>query len=42
VASGPLTDAVGPRWVWAAAAALAALSATLALVMTRRAEPYAT
>ena len=42
VASGPLTDAVGPRWVWAAAAALAALSATLALVMTRRAQPYAT
>jgi MFS family permease len=42
VAAGPLTDAVGPRWVWAAAAALAALSATLALVMTRRAQPYAT
>src|SRR5829696_89115 len=42
VVSGPLTDAVGPRWVWAAAAALAALSATLALLMTRRAQPYAT
>jgi MFS family permease len=35
VAAGPLTDAVGPRWVWGAAAALAALSATLALVLSR-------
>ena len=42
VVSGPLTDAVGPRWVWGAAAALAGLSATLALLMTRRAQPYAT
>jgi MFS family permease len=42
VVSGPLTDAVGPRWVWGAAAALACLSATLALLMTRRAQPYAT
>jgi MFS family permease len=38
VASGPLTDAVGPRWVWGAAAALAGLAAALALVLTRRAE----
>ena len=42
VVSGPLTDAVGPRWVWGTAAALAGLSATLALLMTRRAQPYAT
>jgi MFS family permease len=42
VVAGPLTDAVGPRWVWGAAAALAAVSATLALLMTRRAQPYAT
>jgi MFS family permease len=42
VVAGPLTDAVGPRWVWGAAAALAAVSATLALVLTRRAQPYAT
>ena len=42
VVSGPLTDAVGPRLVWGAAAALGGLSATLALLMTRRAQPYAT
>jgi MFS family permease len=42
VVAGPLTDAVGPRWVWGAAAALAAVSATLALVLTRRAQPHAT
>jgi MFS family permease len=42
VVAGPLTDAVGPRWVWGAAAALAAMSATLALVLTRRAQPHAT
>jgi MFS family permease len=42
VLAGPLTDAIGPRWVWGAAAALAALSAMLALLMTRRAQPYAT
>ena len=35
VVAGPLTDAVGPRWVWGAAAAFAALSSLLALVMTR-------
>jgi MFS family permease len=38
VVSGPLTDAVGPRWVWGAAAAIAAVSAALALVLTRGAE----
>ena len=42
VISGPLTDAIGPRWVWGAAAVLAGVSATLALLMTRRAQPYAT
>jgi MFS family permease len=42
VLAGPLTDAIGPRWVWGAAAALAALSASLALLLTRRAQPYAT
>lgn len=35
VASGPLTDAAGPRWVWGAAAAFAAVSAALALVLSR-------
>jgi MFS family permease len=40
--AGPLTDAIGPRWVWGAAAALAGVSATLALVLTRRAVPTAT
>jgi MFS family permease len=35
VISGPLTDAVGPRWVWAASAAFAALSALIALVLSR-------
>jgi MFS family permease len=42
VVSGPLTDAIGPRWFWGAAAALAGVSAMLALVLTRRAQPYAT
>jgi MFS family permease len=35
VISGPLTDAVGPRWVWGASAAFAALSALIALVLSR-------
>jgi MFS family permease len=39
VAAGPLTDAVGPRWVWGAAAAFAALSAALALALSRGIEP---
>jgi MFS family permease len=41
VVSGPFTDAVGPRAVWGAAAGLAALSAALALVLSRglRLEP---
>jgi MFS family permease len=42
VVSGPLTEAVGPRWVWGVAAAIAGVSASLALVLTRRAQPYAT
>jgi MFS family permease len=40
--AGPLTDAIGPRWVWGAAAALAGVSAGLALVLTRRAVASAT
>ncbi len=41
IVAGPLTDAVGPRWVWGASAAVAALSAFLALALSRgiRAEP---
>jgi MFS family permease len=42
VASGPLTDAVGPRWVWGASAAFAALSALLALALSRGIEPKPT
>jgi MFS family permease len=33
--AGPLTDAVGPRSVWAAAGALSALGALVALLMAR-------
>jgi MFS family permease len=41
VVAGPLTDAVGPRWVWGAAAAVAALSSVFALTLSRgvQAEP---
>jgi MFS family permease len=41
IVAGPLTDAVGPRWVWGASAAVAAVSAFLALTLSRgiRAEP---
>jgi MFS family permease len=35
VISGALTDAVGPRWVWGISAAFAALSALIALVLSR-------
>ena len=35
VIAGPLTDTIGPRWVWGLAAVLAGLSAGLALVLTR-------
>jgi MFS family permease len=35
IVSGPLTDAVGPRWVWGISAALAAVSAALALALSR-------
>jgi MFS family permease len=41
IASGPLTDAVGPRWVWGVSAAVAALSALLALVLSRGIAPEA-
>jgi MFS family permease len=42
VASGPLTDAVGPRWVWGASAGFAALSALLALALSRGIAPEET
>jgi MFS family permease len=35
IAAGPLTDAFGPRWVWAGAAALAGAAAVLGFAMTR-------
>jgi MFS family permease len=35
VASGPLTDAVGARWVWGLSAGFAGLSALLALILAR-------
>ena len=35
VAAGPLTDAVGARWVWAGAAVLAAAASVLGFAMTR-------
>ena len=41
IVAGPLTDAVGPRWVWGASAAIAGLSALLALVLSRGIEPEA-
>ena len=37
IVAGPLTDAVGPRAVWAFAAAASAAGAVLALVLSRRA-----
>jgi hypothetical protein len=39
IAAGPLTDAVGARWVWGGAAALAGLASALGFVMTRGLEP---
>jgi MFS family permease len=36
-AAGPLTDVVGPRWLWGAAALLAAVAAVLGFALTRRA-----
>ena len=35
VAAGPLTAAIGPRWVWAVAAVLSAIAAVIGLAMTR-------
>jgi MFS family permease len=37
VAAGPLTDFVGPRWVWGGAALVAAVAAVLGFTLTRRA-----
>jgi MFS family permease len=35
--AGPLTDVVGPRWVWAAAAAIMAAAAVVGFLLARRA-----
>jgi MFS family permease len=37
VAAGPLTDLVGPRWVWGGAALVAGVAAALGFGLTRRA-----
>jgi MFS family permease len=37
VAAGPLTDAIGPRWLWGGAALLSAVAAVLGYTLTRRA-----
>jgi MFS family permease len=37
VAAGPLTDLVGPRWLWGGAALVAAVAAVLGFALTRRA-----
>ena len=39
VIAGRLTDEVGPRWVWAAAAAASAVSAIVGFALARRAAP---
>jgi MFS family permease len=36
-AAGPLTDAIGPRWLWGGAALLSAAAAVLGYTLTRRA-----
>jgi MFS family permease len=36
-AAGPLTDAIGPRWLWGSAALLAATAAVIGFTLTRRA-----
>jgi MFS family permease len=41
VAAGPLTDLLGPRWVWGGAALVAALAAVLGFTLTRRAGTHA-
>jgi MFS family permease len=41
VAAGPLTDVVGPRWVWGSAALLAAVAAGVGFTLTRRARVQA-
>jgi MFS family permease len=35
-AAGPLTDAIGPRWVWGSAALLSGVAAVLGYILTRR------
>jgi MFS family permease len=41
VAAGPLTDLLGPRWVWGGAALVAAVAAVLGFTLTRRAGAHA-
>jgi MFS family permease len=36
-AAGPLTDVIGPRWLWGCAAVLSAIAAVLGYTLTRRA-----
>jgi MFS family permease len=36
-AAGPLTDAIGPRWLWGSAALLSAIAAVCGYTLTRRA-----
>jgi MFS family permease len=36
-AAGPLTDVIGPRWLWGSAALLSAIAAVLGYTLTRRA-----
>jgi MFS family permease len=36
-AAGPLTDAIGPRWLWGSAALLSGVASLLGYVLTRRA-----
>ena len=40
-AAGPLTDLVGPRWLWGFAAILSGIAAVLGFVLTRRVEEHA-
>jgi MFS family permease len=41
IAAGPLTDLVGPRWVWGGAGLVAAVAAVLGFTLTRRARTQA-
>ena len=41
VVAGPFTDAVGPRWVWGAAALAAAVAGIIGFALARSAGPAA-